>query len=101
MVLEIIGVVGLCLGLVVGVVVCSLVPSMTRIDCSDVIAIASCWWLLQIGYDVGADFRTDNRSNIIINNLSVAAIFGSAHVVGGKSTILDVRSASVPLMKHK
>ena len=71
LVLEMIRAVGLCLGLVVSAVVCSLVPSLTKINCSAVLAVVSSYWLLKTGYGVGGDFRTENRSDMIIDNVSV------------------------------
>ena len=63
-------------------------------------AVAKSRWLLKIGEGVGGAFSTSNRSVMINNNRSVAVIVGSAHVVGKKSTVLEMRTAFVPLMKH-
>ena len=60
--------------------------SLPRIDCSVVIAVASSRWLLKTGDGVGDDFRTDKKSEMIIDNVSVSVIVGSANTVRKKST---------------
>ena len=74
--------------------------SLPRMDWSVLIAVASSHWLLKTGDGVGGAFRTANRSIMIKDNRSVAVIVGSAHVVGKKSTVFDIRSFLVALMKH-
>ena len=63
-------------------------------------AVAKSRWLLKIGHGIGGAFRTSNRSVMINDNRSVAVIVGSAHVDGKKSTVLEIRTAFVSLMKH-
>ena len=63
-------------------------------------AVAKSRWLLKMGDGIGGSFRTSNRSVMINDNRSVAVIVGSAHVVWKKSTVLEIRTAFVSLMKH-
>ena len=74
--------------------------SLPRIYLRVVIAVANSCWLLKIGDGVGGAFRTSKRSVMINHNLSAADIVGSAHVIGKKSTVFDIRSALDFLMKH-
>lgn len=82
--------IGLHLDLVVGARICSLVPSLTRIYCSVIIALANFCWLLNTRYVVYGGFRTNTISDIIIDNVSVAVIIGLAHMAGKKSTMFDI-----------
>ena len=63
-------------------------------------AVANSCWLLKMGEEIGGAFSTSSRSVMINDNRSVAVIVGSAHVVGKKSTVLEMRTAFVSLMKH-
>ena len=69
-------------------------------DTSVVIAVANSCWLLKTGDGVGSDFRTANKSVMIKNNLSVAVIVESAHMIGKKSAVFDVQRVFDSLMKH-
>ena len=73
---------------------------LPSIDWSVVIEVANYCWLLKTGDGVGGDFRTANKSVMTKDNLSVAVIVGSAHVVGKESTVFKIRSAFDSLMKY-
>ena len=85
-----IGMVGLRLSLVVGSIVGLLVLSLIKINCIVVIAVASSHLLFKTEDMIGGNFRTDNRSDMIIDNVSMVVIVRSAYVMWGKSTVLDV-----------
>ena len=61
-------------------------------------AVAKSFSLLTTGDVFGGVYRTANRSTMIMDNVSVAVIVGSAQVVGKKSIIFDVCNAFVSLM---
>ena len=90
LVFKVIEMAGFLLGFVVVAGFCLFVPYLTRIDCSVSIAVVNTCWLLETREVVDGNCRTINRSDIIIDNLSVAVIVGSAHVVEKKLTVFDV-----------
>ena len=96
--LVMIGVIGICLALVISAIICSLVSSLlTMSGYSIVIAGTRFCLILKTGYIVRCDFSTDNRFNLIIDNVSVAVIAGLAYIVS-KSTVVDVWYTYVSIM---
>ena len=75
---------GLCQGLIIG-----LLLQLLNLFC---------YFKLEDG--IGGTFRTSKRSVMINDKRSVADIVESAHVVGKKSTVFQMRSAFDSLMKH-
>ena len=60
--------------------------------------MASSLWWLKTREVFGGACRTAKRSAMIIDDVSVAVIVGSAQVVGKKSTVFDVYNALLSLM---
>ena len=50
--------------------------------------MASSRWLFKTGDSVGGDFRSDNRSHVIIDKVSVTVIVKSKHVDRGNQLCL-------------
>ena len=87
---------GFVVSLIVGTVDWTLVLSLPRIDWRVIIAAANFCWLLKTGDGVGGDLREANRSNMTKDNVLVAVIVGSAHVIGEKSTVFGACELGPP-----